>query len=92
MSCVNAKIGLLRWLLTDRPAIFTENYGELLIAGAVQVDGLTILPPDRSVIEISDENHCMDIMLEEIIQVYFKIKGFYSFIKNYVKFLNIVLV
>ena len=64
------------WLLTGRPAIFKKNYGELLIAGTVQVDGLTILSPHRSVIEISDENHGMDIMLEEIVHVFIKITGF----------------
>ena len=65
-------------MATDRPPcnIYTESYGELLIAGAVQVDGLTILPPHRSVIEISDENHRMDIMLEEIVHVFIKMTGF----------------
>ena len=41
------------------------------------MDGLTILPSHKSVIEIFEENHGMDIMLEEIIHVFVKI---YSFI------------
>ena len=43
----------------------------------VQVDSPTILPPHMTVIEIFEENHDMDIMLEEIIHVFVKI---YSFI------------
>ena len=39
----------------------------------VQVDSPTILPPHKSVIEIFEENHDMDIMLEEIIHVFVKI-------------------
>ena len=43
----------------------------------VQLDSPTILPPHMTVIEIFEENHGMDIMLEEIIHVFVKI---YSFI------------
>ena len=42
----------------------------------VQVDSPTILPPHKSVIDIFEENHGMDIMLEEIVDVFIKITGF----------------
>ena len=55
----------------------------------MQVDSPTILPPHMTVIEIFEENHGMDIMMEEIIPVYVKIYSF-IFLSKTVNFLSII--